>query len=350
MKYDSIKSLPKGLVEDVAKFLKREPIDVVEEAEQLDELDKKTLGSYIKKAVDQVPAYKAGADSLEKAAGEYRSKELSDTAQKLRVKQFNRSVGIKKAADKLSEDVDLEDLLFVDEDFNIGVVVGLTEDVAEVMFGDEIVNLDTAAVVFEEVEQLDEVSKETLKGYYKKAKADPAFDKKKGKPSKVTVAIRAKREKGIASAKEKLQSILKAESEAAQAHAKKLNAKLDAHFESEAPKILKKHGYEPIHTGVNENRYANEQNKVTHLTTYVKKHDNGHVTMITMHKKPLSHFGSSAHEAKAVSSRGSSFSGHGAHYGVYDQAGHDAHMTDMMPKFEQHVMNVKAHGDADGSW
>ena len=55
MKYDAIKSLPKGLVDDVAKFLKRESVEVQqlsESVEQLDELSKGTLASYVKKAAD----------------------------------------------------------------------------------------------------------------------------------------------------------------------------------------------------------------------------------------------------------------------------------------------------------
>lgn len=411
MKYDSIKTLPKGLVDDVAKFLKGGVVEEVEEldeargvdhqkmveklkkqiedhtdklglakekrkmrnsyhksaqgdaemkiskkisdlssqldfhqralkesAECLDEISKGTLGSYAKKAIDQAGAFKAGADSLEKAASDYRSKELADTAGKMRSKQFNRTQGAKKAIDKLTkEGNDLDDYLVIDEDFNVGIILDIVnENLVEIMFDDEVRVLALEDVHLEEVEQLDEVSKETLQSYTQKAKADPAFEKKKGKPSKITVAVRAKREKGLASAKEKLQAILRKESDAHHKEMSKLANKTNDHFHKESHKILEKHGFNKVASGPG-------------VDTYIHPHENGHISTISIARgnDDAASYGSAA---RATNSKGSSWGAHYAHSGIWDGKSHEKHMNEMMPKFENHVIDVKNNTDSPHSW
>jgi hypothetical protein len=98
---------------------------VKEEVEELDELSKKTLGSYVKKASTSL------ASNAMKAADR--------TDKKSFTKAVNRMSGIQNAADKLTK-----------------------EEVEEFM-------------QTEEYEQLDELSKDTLKSYV--AKAEPQADK-----------------------------------------------------------------------------------------------------------------------------------------------------------------------------
>lgn len=316
-----------------------------EEGEQIDELSRKTLGSYAKKAMDHTAAYKAGADSLEKAASDYRSKELSATAGNLRRKQVNRSEGAKKAIDRLTKE-ELDQFIIHDDEFGLGDILDMNENFTEVMFEEGIVTFNTSDIFVEEVESLDELSKATLQSYSAKAKADPAFDKKKGKPSKATVAVRAKRTAGVEHAKAKLSAIISKEHEARSAEIKKHVNKLGDHFDKEAPKILAKHGFTKSAEGVH-----GEEGHQKHVSTWTKGHPNGHVSIISIHKKlGDSHFGGGKHDVRAVNSKGTSYSSHTSHGFVYDQKDADQHHTDMMPKFENHVIKVKNDTENHRDW
>jgi hypothetical protein len=70
-----------------------------EEVEELDELSKKTLGSYIKKAT---------GDAMTKSfkAGDVRDKDSTDN----RLKAMGRQMGIAKATNKLTKEVELDEL------------------------------------------------------------------------------------------------------------------------------------------------------------------------------------------------------------------------------------------------
>lgn len=72
-----------------------------EEAEQIDELSKKTLGSYIKKSTRSVVDHSVDATNADRQ-GEY------DTADANYKKISNRIKGVNKAADKLSEKIDMD--------------------------------------------------------------------------------------------------------------------------------------------------------------------------------------------------------------------------------------------------
>ena len=73
----------------------------MEEVEQIDELSKKTLGSYIKKSTRSVVDHSVDATNADRQ-GEY------DTADANYKKISNRIKGVNKAADKLSEKIDMD--------------------------------------------------------------------------------------------------------------------------------------------------------------------------------------------------------------------------------------------------
>lgn len=74
----------------------------VKEEEQLDELSKKTLGSYIKKSSDDFPQHQAKADAITSKANPH--KPLPADAEKSLNKVWNRKVGIYRATDKLTKE------------------------------------------------------------------------------------------------------------------------------------------------------------------------------------------------------------------------------------------------------
>lgn len=101
MKKESF-DLSKYTIEELEDFM------VSEEFEQLDELDKKTLGSYIKKASVDASLKRMKSDRLNTAAssgkisqGEYQA--LDRGANKLYKSSQNRLTGIAKATDKLTK-------------------------------------------------------------------------------------------------------------------------------------------------------------------------------------------------------------------------------------------------------
>lgn len=258
-----------------------------EDSEQIDELSKKTLGSYIKKAGEDLEGHNAATRHTEKALkdiphGTHARSDMRKTFVNSLRKSDNRKKGINTAIDKLTKE-ELEDndvIAIYNEEFGLGELLAINEDTIEVMFAEGVVVVEDADLVIEDVEDLSEVSKETLRAYTKKAEADPAFAKKKGKPSKATVAVRAKRTAGIEAAKAKLQAIVKKESDAHMAEVAKHKKSLSAHFEKEAPKILAKHGYTKAAEGIH-----GDHGDEKHVTTYIQGHDNGHVSTISIHKK-----------------------------------------------------------------
>lgn len=324
-----------------------------EEVEQVDEVSKKTLGSYVKKAGEDLEGYNATTRHAEKALkdiphGTNARSDMRKTFVNSLRKADNRKRGIDTAIDKLTkEELEDNDVVAVyNEDYGIGELLAVNESTIEVMFEEGVVVIEGDDLVVEDVEDLSELSKDTLNSYTKKAQADPAFDKKKGKPSKATVAVRAKRTSGLEAAKAKLHAIAKKESEAHAAEMAKHKASLGAHFEKEAPKVLAKHGYKKVAEGVH-----GDEGYEKHVSTYVKGHENGHVSTISIQKKlkPDS-WGHGDHDVRAVNSKGTSYSNHSSHGTVWDKKDHEKHMTDMMPNFESHVIKVKNDTDNKSNW
>lgn len=93
--------------------------------------------------------------------------------------------------------------------------------------------------VAEEVEQIDELSTDTLEKYRDAAKKDPAFEKRKGKISAARKTVMAKRTKGIETANKKISAGHKKEWDE---HKAVQNA-VTEHLKNNAGKILQKHGF-----------------------------------------------------------------------------------------------------------
>jgi len=128
------KAVDKLTKEDLDNMSEDEINELVENIEQLDELSKATLGSYVKKATDDVShdSFMAGSLSATKKPGSL----------KFDKKSFKRQTGISKAVDKLTK----EDLDNMSED-----------EINELV---------------ENIETLDELSKKTLGSYINSAHMD----------------------------------------------------------------------------------------------------------------------------------------------------------------------------------
>jgi hypothetical protein len=117
------------------------------EFEQIDEISKKTLASYVKKAADDM-RYREGEKTFRDAAPAAANLMGTKSSKELRSKIIKRSRGIDKAVDRLAESFDLSDLTLEElEDF----------------------------MMSKEFEQIDEISKKTLASYVKKAADDMRY-------------------------------------------------------------------------------------------------------------------------------------------------------------------------------
>lgn len=97
---------------EIGKLAKKTPKEVDESVEQIDELNKDTLGSYVKKSSDAADKHLKLANSAAQ-----RSKTKADTAQFLKhsEKFGKRTSGLKMAADRLNkEEVDLNESNYAD--------------------------------------------------------------------------------------------------------------------------------------------------------------------------------------------------------------------------------------------
>jgi hypothetical protein len=169
----------KGIGKAVDKITK-------EEVEELDELSKKTLGSYVNKAHDQLMKHTA---SVNFKSGRGDSDALSYTHEpRTARKTANRTKGVATAIGKLTKEE------FTLEDYSV-------EELEDFMMS-------------EEFEQLDELSKKTLGSYVKKATSDVGLagfvkgttvnDHSRSKDYEDAAAMNKKRKVGIAKAVDKL--------------------------------------------------------------------------------------------------------------------------------------------------
>lgn len=203
-----------------------------EGTEDLIELSRKTLGDYIKRAVPDAEKRKEDAVALSKLGHDMKkldgNHEMGDrmharAGQEIG-KAVNRRIGINRATDRL---------------------------------------------VKEDVEQIDELSNDTMQAYRKKAKEDPAFEKRKGKVSAVRKAIQAKRTKGMETATKKIN----ARSESEWNEHSKVRDAVTHHMRTEgAAKILGKHGFKKA--AENDKRAvftkADNNSAVVHHVTVIK--------------------------------------------------------------------------------
>lgn len=311
---------------------------VNEEAEQIDELSKTTLKSYVKKSTKAADkAWDKSEKEEDKAMAtdgeKYPEKQQRhvDAAKKHTDVWRKRDAGITTATKKLKEDYET---IVLDDEYGLGKIVESNDESIKVVFEGHIETFALDEVLFEDVEDLQELSKDTLNSYTTKAKAQvAATEGKRGKPSKATLALRSKRGEGMEAAKSKLLAIYKKESDARVAEVSKANEHLDNHFSKEAPKILEKHGYKKVSEGTHTGKS---------VVSYVRPHDNGHVSTMTISTKPKAHgefYADSKHRVQGASSQGYSSSSFAPHSGAYRDF--ENKKLEMMPNFEKYVIDHK---------
>ena len=156
-----------------------------ENFEQIDEISQKTLASYYSKAIGDRHSKDLAQDSAKRRGDEESAKKLGD-------KVYNRSVGLEKAKRKFfakeetekTEDIDLEESEILDEmkqgqsysqkQIEQKIKSGDWEAVTDIKPGKHVelrhhTGKRVQVHVKEEVEQIEELSKDTLKSYIKKA-------------------------------------------------------------------------------------------------------------------------------------------------------------------------------------
>lgn len=284
--------------------------DRLDEAQaRLDELSKATLGSYVKKAhvdkarhekasdnmniarraMDDV-SYSSAVRSIKQPEGEKASHEVLNhagsimrkAAMKHDDKAFNRKMGIHKAMSRLTkEDVDL----------------------------------------VESAEELQELSKDTLRSY-----ASKATDSVAGRGRKS--AKKLNRVSNVELAKQKLGKILDKEHAAREKTRTAHATEIQNHFQKEAPKVLAKHGFSKVH-------------QTEAASVYHKGHENGHSTVVRIsHKDPYTnHYGSKF----SMNSTSGSGTLNGQNHVVDHSESAEHNKSKMMNSFEQHLISDHDH-------
>lgn len=270
-----------------------------EDEEQIDELSKKTLGSYINKS----------ANDAAKGTIDYATHGANPKGYKGFSKSLKRLKGIQKATDKLTK-----------------------EDV-------------------EDEEQIDEIS-------YKKATEyrSAAMDqhgntfKGRGRKSAGTLKLRAKREDGIKKAEALIAKHNKAKWEAREKEMRKNQAEFSDHIEAKHNNILAKHGFELVNSGHHDNNRTGEGKD--HVRTYIAHHDNGHSTMVSVVKRggDVGTYFGSTHEIRAVNTKGTSWSS----LNPYHNHGDDLELEHSKKKFDvdlhDHLKRITESGSGKGNW
>jgi hypothetical protein len=159
--------------------LLRKKKKVAEEAEELDELSKKTMGSYVKKASGaeqpknvmspkNVPLTKIAAYQGDSETGHFGKRFNQATYDKAERLRKNRETGIKRAVDKLAkEEVEqVDEGSYKDNPRHMGTIGPITTDAER----KERARKYREKMKKEEVEQVDEISKATMGRYINKAK------------------------------------------------------------------------------------------------------------------------------------------------------------------------------------
>jgi len=117
IKKKNITDSDKGKIASLAAMMSKEKKPVNEESEQIDELSRKTLGSYVKRAADQKDKLKRDAEAASQIGHDMRKLDNNEAgAQKMFQhagkqirKSVNRSIGLNRAVDKLTKE-EAEDL------------------------------------------------------------------------------------------------------------------------------------------------------------------------------------------------------------------------------------------------
>ena len=180
--------------------------------------------------------------------------------------------------------------------------------------------------VAEEVEQIDELSTDTLEKYRDAAKKDPAFEKRKGKISAARKTVMAKRTKGIETANKKISAGHKKEWDE---HKAVQNA-VTEHLKNNAGKILQKHGFTKL--------VDNEKRGV-----YVKGDDKAGIAhTVTVHKSDKhyspNHVSTYSSTTGWQSSDDRHYSDRNRHHTAYNKmADVEKHKADAEHEYENHI-------------
>lgn len=202
----------------------------------------------------------------------------------------------------------------------------------------------------EEVEQIDEISAETARAYKTKASDQAAGTYKgRGRKSAATLKLRAKREDGIKKAEAIIAKHNKAKWEAREKQRKAANAEFINHVDSTHANHLAKHGYKLVNSGEHENnRVGGGKDQVK---TYIKHHDNGHSTMVSVIKRGDAHdrlYFHGGHEIRAVNTKGTSWSSFNPYHNHGDDMDHSKKKFDV--DFHEHLKKVTESGAGAGNW
>ena len=170
--------------DDSGIVLTMEELEVLHENfEQLDELSKKTLGSYIKKASDKVFSVSMGAGHAlggRDYSGDKEGQRKERIYNKGFDKSYKRTNSIKRAADKLTkESVDTEALIASivnskPSEFMSGFESVMFDKITDLINGkkDELASTLFKEPEIKESEDIQELSKKTLGSYINKAAGD----------------------------------------------------------------------------------------------------------------------------------------------------------------------------------
>jgi hypothetical protein len=189
----------------------------------------------------------------------------------------------------------------------------------------------------EEVEQIDELSTDTMNAYRQKAKADPAFEKRKGKISAARKAVMAKRTKGIETASKKISAAHKSEYD----EHKQVQSAITDHMKSEgAHKVLAKHGFKKAVDSEKRAVYTKADN------------DAGVVHTVTVHKTDK---GYSPHHVSSYSSTTGWQSADDRHYtdrhfprDYHKMADVEQHKANAEHEYENHIKGQMAYHHKKG--
>lgn len=174
--------------------------------------------------------------------------------------------------------------------------------------------LDLVKTLLESPQQLDELSKDTLRSYTSKASETLAG---RGRKS----AKKIKRQSSVELAKQKLHQILHKEFEAGEKKREKHAAGIQTHFLKEAPKVLANHGYSKLHS-------ANGSD------VYHKGHDNGHSSLVRISAPRSKYEGTNF----TIHSTNGSGTGMGHNHQIDHSDSHHNNVTKMMNSFEHTII------------
>ena len=193
---------------------------------------------------------------------------------------------------------------------------------------------------------LSELKSDTLRSYIKKRQQDPAFEVKKGKVPAVKKARREKLNAHMATALNKIQDNSKREIATETAKIAQAHKDIQDDLVNYARETLPKMGWQKVH-------------EVGKRSSYVKKHDNGHLSTVSLYHSP--HNGTSDYRDRSEDRTHFSFgSSKGSGHSSFDVDTHlpytvrgvndlDA-VSKTRDKFDRHLKDFHDHAESDRGW